>query len=486
MIPAKVKISRQITILALLACVSLLGCKDWFGGAPKDSQEEITRTVYALGHLKPATGVVDVIATPGDRLKSLVKGVEANALIPADGILGTLDSYDMGREQLLALVQKKQLARQKYYHQKELAAAQLAQADATKAQAQAKKSEVALQKEKLEVLKESVALEQTEYDKLALIWADDPELVTEHQLRKQENQLDLAKQDLRIAEESYKTSLIAAEAAATAAEASYSVAEMTNRQANREFDLQIETQLIDQEIEIAEEALERSVLLAPNYSDSALEKFISVKLPSENGEAISDQLEEAASEDEATQSEPSQYTVLRIFLGDGEVVTQSPIMQLGELSKMICVAEVYEADRKELFLNQEVIIRSPAFSGFFADGGKDEKLGRRKGGIIGKVTQIGRMIAPPGLPNRNPLAPSDRSVVEVQIEIDIKANEKVIETIKQSYSDQEIKIDPDWDENANEQAAKHVGLQVTVEFCPHEEEQESQAADKAKQPQASN
>jgi hypothetical protein len=50
------------------------------------------------------------------------------------------------------------------------------------------------------------------------------------------------------------------------------------------------------------------------------------------------------------------------------------------------------------------------------------------------------MVASPGLTNRNPLAPSDRSIVEVDVEIDPKKKA------------------------ATAEAASKVGLQVTVEF----------------------
>jgi HlyD family secretion protein len=115
-----------------------------------------------------------------------------------------------------------------------------------------------------------------------------------------------------------------------------------------------------------------------------------------------------------------------------------PIMQLGDLSEMVCIAEVYEADIQELVVNQKVTLRSPAFSGAFANGPVDSKTPQRTGGIEGRVTRIGNLIASPGLANRNPLAPADRSVVEVRIAIT--------------------------DQAAIAHAAKRVGLQVTVEF----------------------
>ncbi len=83
------------------------------------------------------------------------------------------------------------------------------------------------------------------------------------------------------------------------------------------------------------------------------------------------------------------------------------------------------------------MIRSPAFSGDFADGINPETK-ERTGGMKGRIERIGGMIGSPGLANRNPLAPADRSVVEVLVAIE--------------------------DPAAIAEAARRVGLQVTVEF----------------------
>jgi HlyD family secretion protein len=130
--------------------------------------------------------------------------------------------------------------------------------------------------------------------------------------------------------------------------------------------------------------------------------------------------------------------VLKIFLRPGEFVAQTPIVQLADLRTMVCIAEVYEADVKEIEEGMGVTIRSPSFSGALADGDIDPETGSRTGGMRGTVERIGSMIAPPGLINRNPLAPADRSVVEVRITID--------------------------DDEAVAHARSLVDLQVTVEF----------------------
>ncbi len=429
--------------LAIAICVALPGCEQLSRSSVIESDEP--RTVHALGRLEPATGIIDIRATPGDRLQELF-GIVENELAPQDGILGTLSSYDMGKAQLNSLVKKRDLAVQKHQQQVALAEAQLAQANASKAQAEAKQKELQLQQGKLKALKVARDLAADEYRELEQLQASDPDLVTPHQLEKQKNQMDLASQDYLIARDGLISASAAADLAVVAAEANIKVATKAVEQANKNY----EKLVVEQEIEIAQEALKRSILLAPNASPVALKKLLNKDLDGlevENAQAVSE---------EAPKSQPvHEYTVLKVFLHPGEVVTQAPIMQLGDLRKMICIAEVYEADVKELEEGQTVTIRSPAFWGAYADGKISSETHKRGGGIRGRVVRIGRLIAPPGLSNRNPLAPADRSVVEVRIEID-DPEVAPASTKQDTHSDQT--------ESPTEHAAKHVGLQVTVEF----------------------
>ncbi|NOY42033.1 MAG: hypothetical protein GXP26_09370 [Planctomycetes bacterium] len=429
--------------LVIAICVVLPGCEQLSSSRPSASEGDELRTVYALGRLEPATGLIDIRATPGDRLQELY-GIVENELAPKDGILGTLSSYDMGKAQLNSLVKKRDLAVQKHLQQVPLAEAQLAQANASKAQAEAKQKELQLQQGKLKALKVARDLAAVEYRELEQLQSSDPDLVTPHQLKKQKNRLDLANQDYLIARDGLISASAAADLAVVAAEANIKVATKSVEQADKNY----EKLVIEQEIEIAQEVLKRSILLAPNASSIALKKLLNKDLEGlrlENAPEVSE---------EAPQSQ-SEYMVLKVFLRSGEVVTQAPIMQLGDLRKMVCIAEVYEADVKELEEGQMVTIRSPAFWGAYADGKVSLETHKRSGGIRGRVVRIGRLIAPPGLSNRNPLAPADRSVVEVRIEID--ESEVARTSTEQGSSGVQT-------ETPTEHAAKHVGLQVTVEF----------------------
>ena len=434
---------KLVLVFFLLAALvaAPIGCDTLRSGDKPLNSESGPRTIYSLGRLEPATGIIDIRATPGDRLRELF-GLVENELAPADGILGLLSSYDMGRAQLVALLKKREVAIEKHRQQQEMAAAQLAQAKASRAQAKAKQTELTLQQGKLDALKVARDLAQDEYHRLEELQEKDSDLVTQHQLDKKKNEMELAAQDYKIAQESHVAAMGAADLAVSAAEANIKVAATAQEQAGKNY----ERLVVDQEITVAREALKRSILLAPNASQEALSELLAIKADEELPEMPGDSRISAA----ATEAE---YTVLKVLLRRGEVVTQSPILQLGDLSNMVCIAEVHEADVKELWVGQKVTIRSTAFSHGYGDGPRDPETEKRTGGIRGEVRRISQMVAPPTVSNRNPLAPIDRSVVEVRIEIDADQAPTGPGAPPKPASGSAIK-----------EAASHVGMDVTVEF----------------------
>ncbi len=99
---------------------------------------------------------------------------------------------------------------------------------------------------------------------------------------------------------------------------------------------------------------------------------------------------------------PINGTVLKVFGKPGEVVVNSPLLQLGDLSQMFCAAEVVDRLVSKIQLQQRVIISSAA-------------LPRP---LQGQVVEIGRVVGNGTLPDPNPLALIDRKTVDVRIEID--------------------------------------------------------------------
>jgi HlyD family secretion protein len=269
--------------------------------------------------------------------------------------------------------------------------------------------EVISQRQQLTNLREAADIAQEDYRRLEALHASDRELVSEHQLRRQQNAYQRARADYDAAQASYPHAETAAKKAVEAAEANHKFATM-NREQLQAVD---QSEAIVLEAAAAEEARDESLLRAPKTSGG-----------------------------------PADYTVLKINMQPGEFITQMPVMQIGNLDEMVCIAEVYEADVKEIYVGQTALIRSAAFEGEHAEHGE-------MGGIRGRVTRIGTLISDPGLIPRNPLAPSDRSVVEVVVTIDAD------------------------DEAAVQQAARRIGLQVTVEFGekPSDSQSATAAAD---------
>ena len=393
-------------LLAVLMC-GQAGCNQSTsasGSGKGNGVQDAPRAIYALGRLEPKGGIISIGAIPGERLLKFREGVAEGELVPADGVLGNLSSFQIGKKQLEALKAKKRILDSKHKHQEKLASAQLAQAEAALLQAQAKLKELQLQEKKLGPLGEAAKLAENEHQRLKALQSYDNDIATKHQLEKQANELALAKADHKIASEVGPSAKNAAEQAVKAAEQNQQVAKFTIEQLNERHDLAA----VEQEINVAKETLKRSILVAP--------------------QAAIDEIDFSDFEFGKTETavKSGQHTVLKTFVREGDSISQMPVMQVGDLSKMVCIAEVYETDVKNISIGRMATLTSKAFDNEF------------KSGIKGKVIDIGRMVGSPGIVHRNPLAPADRSVVEVKIEITDKA--------------------------AVKHAAEFVGLQVKVEF----------------------
>jgi HlyD family secretion protein len=350
----------------------------------------------ALGRLEPAGGIISISALPGERLRSFADGVVDGAKIAAGAELARVESFELRQTQVDAADLKLEMSRKQRNRERAAATAQVEQALAAKAQAEAKYQETLSQQDQLQNLAETAAIAQEDFLQLERLHASDPELVTEHQLRRRRNAADRATKEYDAAAATYPHAVTAAKAAVEAADANVKLARQ-NLELAEDVD---QTVVAEVEKRVAEETRNQSILRAPNVEGGSTE-----------------------------------FSVLRVLLQPGEFIAQLPVLEIGDVSQMVAIAEVYEADAKELAPGQTAVIRSSAFAGKFADGASGGP-----GGIPGKIVRVGTMVASPGLTNRNPLAPSDRSVVEVRVEIDPT------------------------DREATAEAARRVGLQVTVEF----------------------
>ncbi|WP_168206758.1 efflux RND transporter periplasmic adaptor subunit [Lacipirellula limnantheis] len=391
-----------IALGAALGLLAITGCNRSAGttAATMALTPAPTRNVVALGRIEPTAGVISVSALPGERLTKYAAGVEPGANVPAGAELAQTATFELRQTQLRAAELKLSASQEQRSQELIAAQVQVEQALATQAQAEAKLREMMAQEGKLKNLAEAAAIAEDDYKKLAELQAEDEELVTPHQLRRRRNASDRATKEYEAAAAVYPDGLEAARKGVAAAEAGVRLAQQ-NAALVEKVD---QTLAADLDRQAAAAALDQAVLRAPKLDDGSTE-----------------------------------FTVLRTMVDPGELIAQTPVLEIADLSRMSCVAEVYEADAKEIKVGEAVTLRSPAFTGKFADGNVGEP-----GGIPGRVVRIGSMVASPGLTNRNPLAPSDRSIVEV-----------------------DVAIDPQ-DRAATAEAASKVGLQVTVEFLGDE------------------
>jgi ABC exporter DevB family membrane fusion protein len=433
---------RSMSCLAICSIITC-GCQSAVNDNPLQPQyaSEVARQVVALGRLEPYGGIRSIGALPGQRLRDLQPEVQEGEVltIPAAShspagisapegnrlanshktpeqeipeqvsdpyLLGHLDSHTIRQSQLTALLSKRGMAEKQQQGEIRLAEVQSLQATASYRQAMAKLAEIEAQKARLDNLREAAELTNQQYETLLRLSQDDPELVTAHQLARQKNQSERAMLEYKAASLSLGPTLEAATATVQAAKLGVEVAE-TNRNQHQEIG-QYQLAAIDMEIEAAKQLVSQAELRLPQNENKDVE----------NGDALE-----------------VQYTVLKVFTHPGELITQLPILQVGNLNRMACIAEVYEADAKQIRVDQKATIRSPAFSGDYAPYAKSGP-----GGLSGTVRRISYIISSPGLTDRNPLAPMDRSIVEVLIEIDNN------------------------DIAAIQEASKRIGLQVTVEF----------------------
>ena len=101
---------------------------------------------------------------------------------------------------------------------------------------------------------------------------------------------------------------------------------------------------------------------------------------------------------------PSQGEILKVHSHAGESPSDKGIVEMGQTSKMMAVAEVYESDVRQIRVGQTASVTSEA--GAFGQN------------LRGTVNYIGLQIGKQDVLNTDPAADSDSRVVEVKIAID--------------------------------------------------------------------
>jgi ABC exporter DevB family membrane fusion protein len=103
---------------------------------------------------------------------------------------------------------------------------------------------------------------------------------------------------------------------------------------------------------------------------------------------------------------PSDGTILRVMLREGELVHGQPILQMANTGKMIVVAEIVDTDVQHVRVGQKAKISRLRMK----FEGEEE--------LTGRVTSIGLSVGRPHTFDVDPRAAMDNRIVEVKIELD--------------------------------------------------------------------
>jgi HlyD family secretion protein len=374
-------VKRFLFILVILAVIGGFGFiawqQNWFGlrvakngdEGPKTTTEQPDSTestdpsggVVAMGRLEPAAGVVDVLGVLGDRVEDLT--LKEGDPVEAGKEIGHFESRSLRQLEVdLAQTQleesEKRMTAELDAAHKKLASAKISEEGGT----ELAELDAEAQGKQIEILKLHRDQAKADLARLEKLQNTPTELVSkqevEHQsllAKKAAEEVEAAQSALERLKKGNALKQKTTAADRTAAEADVDKAKLV-------FPIgTLKTQLA-----LAQERLKQATILAPVSG-----------------------------------------TVLKIFTPKGSSVTQRPILQIADLSQMVCIAEVYDNEIHRIQENQDVIIESKTFQD---PSGKSKVL-------HGHVSRIGRTVATPALKAIDPYAPVDRHVIEVRIDI---------------------------------------------------------------------
>jgi HlyD family secretion protein len=355
-----------------------LKLQEFFSGATDVSTsggtsgaDSAQRRVVALGRIEPAGGVVNVGALPGDRLGPW--NVQLGQTVPKATALVDLASRKLREHERQSA--RSQLAAAEMRLKAELRAARAQRRVATLAKEHADQENppaLKAQTLKIEAVEKKLALAESDYKHADELPAD---LVSAQE-----------KQRFWLLVQSARAELEAAKAELDQLKRS----------------IQIKKDAATADLEVAQSSIDRITSSIP---------IDSMKLNVQLAELQYEQTQILA---------PIGGTILKMVAHPGELTGTMPILQMANLDEMVVVAEVYQADVKQVEPGDRATIRSPSFKKPYFD---PDDAGEGTG-IAGTVVQIGQLVATADMQRLDPSAPADRRTVEVRIAVDPQYREQ--------------------------------------------------------------
>ncbi len=356
----------RITACYGLACISFLSLLlTTFGCNPEEQPYENSeirtvvdsRQIAAQGKLMPAGGIISLSATPGDQIESIL--VKSGQQVSQGDVLIVMRSNQIRQIELQAAQTRLAEAKVQFKSKQTEVRLALEAANLKLEQSKLAKLQAEQQLKIAESGNQTIKTLQSQIDRLR-------ELRAKPQLQNVigQSEIDVKEIELRKAEQIYESSILTGKQAIDSANLAVRMAEQ-NRVAAEES-----LQLIDQSSSI--ESLEKQI------------ELLEVQL--ELTRVIA----------------PSNATVLAVMASVGETAGPTPVIDVADLSSMICVAEVHEADVARLSIGDRAVLSSAALPSV----------------LNGTVIQVDPLVGSPQMRLPNPMARSDFRAVPVRIKID--------------------------------------------------------------------
>lgn len=326
--------------------------------------------IWTLGRLEPAGGVVELGGIPGDRLLRL--DVRQGDRVTAGMVLGQWES-EVLREAEWQLA-KAQLAEAEQQWNFKIAEAEEQLAAARLAEEQARKKatwELAAEQHKLTAARLALRLAEDRRNRITTVVAMAPDLLSEAEVMEADLQWERATAELEAIEAAVELVRQAGQLAVERAAAELQAAQRALDRLRQSEPLTV----LRQQVATAHQ----------RYLDS---QFVS----------------------------PLEGTVIRVFMEPGERVAQTPVLQIADLTRIVCVAEVPYDQIRHIRKGQIARIYSRAFANDGAGGSGAAAY------LEGRVEQIAVTAALPTLRPVDPFAPAARHSVEVRISLDPQAS----------------------------------------------------------------
>ncbi len=379
------RLSLIVLVIAIFTSGLYLGLRNanFFGSSdstsPKPGDIPKIKVIVAQGRIVPLGGIVNIPAPPGQRVESLLVAV-GDSVIAGKTELAKLAGHELLELQVQMAAAKRVDAELEIDQKIVVAEINLRAAEAARDTARLTVEQLRSRKD-YEIAAKQIESARQKLDRMRLL-SKDPQtenLVSQQDLDDQAILLEKAEYDKQRGE-------------------------ISLQQAQESADLSLKNS------ELNIESAKRSVELANQLRSGNKSLLLA--------ESIA-QVQEASSRLIA----PADGIVLKIFIKPGEAAANGPIMQIGNLARMECVAEVNDRIVRQVRVGQKATIKNSALS--------------RE--LVGTVRQIGRIVGNSTLPNPNPLAMVDTKSVDVHIEID---SADVAEAATLVHLQTNVEIDP--------------------------------------------